>query len=130
MTPMTVISGDIQQEILDQFKDMRDFVENLPDIEGEVLSCHAVCEALSQIYPDFSRVEGTCGGLYIHSWMISKKYKTVILDMYPVAGACPFIVYAGISLLPWFRLYEKKPVVYDRTEFERQVAKILATQNK
>lgn len=50
------------------------------------------------------------------------------MDMYPVAGACPFIIYRGIPHLPWFRLYLRKSIKYDKVEHRRQVEKILATE--
>jgi hypothetical protein len=128
MIPESVLSDHIPQHIVDQFKEMRTFVENLPTIKGEVLTCHAMCEALIHIYPDFVHVEGTFGGFYEHSWIAFNQNQNIVLDMYPVAGACPFIIYKGISLLPWFRLYEKKPIKYDVAEYRRQVEKILVTK--
>jgi hypothetical protein len=113
---------------VDQFKEMRFFVENMPDIKGEILTCHAMCEALVQMYPDFSHTEGTFGDLYDYSWITSNYNQGIVLDMYPVAGASPFIIYRGISLLPWHRLYLKKPITYDKVEYARQVEKILATE--
>jgi hypothetical protein len=126
MTPAAVLSDHIPQSIVDQFKVMRFFVENMTDIKGEVLTCHAMCEALVRLYTDFTHVEGTFGDLHDHSWITSNQNHGIVLDMYPVAGASPFIIYRGISLLPWFRLYLRKPIKYDKEEYVRQVEKILA----
>lgn len=126
MTPYSIAQGYIPQEVFDQFKMMRDFVENLPDIEGEVITCHAICRVLAGKYPDFLEAEGTFGDIYTHSWLVCRMYPKIILDMYPVAGASSFIVWTGAFLLPWFRLYKKEPITYDQVVLERQVQKILA----
>lgn len=67
MTPDSVLSDHIPQDIINQFKKMRSFVENIPHIHGEVLTSHAMCEALTHIYTHFSHVEGMFDGMYDHS---------------------------------------------------------------
>jgi hypothetical protein len=128
MIPISVLSDHIPQYIVNQFKEMRSFVENFPNIQGEIITSHAMCEALIHIYTEYSHIEGTFGELHDHSWIVCKENPNIVLDMYPIAGASPFIVYAGISRVPWFKLYEKKPIKYNVAEYRRYVEKILATK--
>lgn len=100
MTPYVVSRGDIPQKLFELFKIMRDTLERLPDLEGEILTCHAVCTAFSRLYNDISCVDGTFADFFDHSWLIHKDNPQVIMDMYPVAGASPQIVFTGASFLP------------------------------
>lgn len=126
MTPIVVTCGDIPQELLDLFKAMRKFIEELPDFEGEVLTCHALCAALAQLHPSLRPVDGSFGGMFEHSWLIDDRYPKALMDMYPVAGAVPYIISTSHSFLPWARLYVEKPSNYNKDVFNRQVQKILA----
>lgn len=130
MTPMSVTCGHIPEDVLTEFKEVRTFVETMPTIDDEVLTCHSVCKAIALLHPNFSYVEGSFGGVYNHSWLTVKEHPNIILDLYPVAGASPFIVYAGISLLPWFSLYKEKLIKHDKKTFYHQVQKILASSSK
>ena len=74
MTPHVVVTGDIPQELFQQFKAMRTFVEQIPDFPDETLTCHAVCATLVIIYPHISCIDGTFSGFFDHSWLIDTRY--------------------------------------------------------
>lgn len=125
MTPFAVSDNDIPKDLFEQFKQIRSFIEWLPDFEGELLTCHALCGALAQLHPTLQRIDGYFGGFFSHSWLIDYRYPKVIMDMYPVGGGVPYIVYADSSLLPWKKLYTVKKASYDQEACRRQIEKIL-----
>lgn len=124
MIPYCVSSGDIPKQLVELFHTMRTAFENLPDFEGELITCHAVCTAFAEHY-NLTCIDGyfDIGGQ--HSWLIDPEYPNVILDIYPVAGASSFIIYKHWATI-WAKLYT--PIVFDiDTEIrERQVKKILS----
>jgi hypothetical protein len=131
MTPFAVKSKDITQEDYAQFRIMRELVERLPDkiIEPE-LSCHHVCHALGRAF-NVQVADGYFGYTHNHSWLVLRKNRVgeqVIADMYPVASAASFLVFAQ-RLTPWASLYKpNKDVlphvrVHDR-KFEQNVMTI------
>lgn len=68
------------------------------------ISCHLICKALARHF------EATVGdGFFVrgyqHSWLLPTSGSSII-DVYPVAGAAPFIV-ANDSASPWSGLYIK-----------------------
>ncbi len=124
MTPYAISSGSIPPELVECFRIMRNVIENLPDFEGEELTCHAVCTALAKRY-NLTCIDGHFGVGNEHSWLIDPAHPKVVMDMYPVAGASSFIVF-NHWLVPWHALYIPKQFDIDTTIRERQVAKILA----
>ncbi len=126
MTPYAVTISDIPQTLLDVFKGLRKFVEELPDIPGEILTCHAVCTAIAFIHPHLECVDGTFGDFFNHSWLVDKNFPHVIMDMYPVAGGVPFIVCGSNSFLAWGKLYKQKVIIFSQEDRKRQTEKILA----
>lgn len=130
MTPYAVQSGDIPPSLLRRFREMRSKLEELPDFEEELLTCHSVSFAFAKHYGHgLQCVDGAFGGLHDHSWIVDVGSPGVILDMYPVAGASSFIVVTSYSLLPWFKLYVPGNPKFDKKIRKRQVAKILAFLN-
>lgn len=68
------------------------------------ISCHLICKALAR------HVEATVGDGYFirsyqHSWLLPASGSSII-DVYPVAGASPFIV-ANDPASPWPKLYSR-----------------------
>lgn len=124
MTPYVVSSGYIPQSLMDMFITMRNAFEALPDFEGEIITCHALCTAFAKRY-DLTCIDGYFEKGNQHSWIIDPEYPKVIFDMYPVGGASSFIVYMH-WLLPWDKLYIACEIEYDKVEYERQVQKILS----
>ena len=124
MTPYTVSTGDIPTELLSTFYKMRATFERLPDFEDELITCHAICSAFAQHF-NLTCVDGYWGTGNEHSWIINPKYPKVIIDMYPIGGATPFIIFKH-WILPWDKLYIQKPLELSTQERERQVTKILS----
>ncbi len=107
-----VLEGDIGRDVLRVFREMRQVVEALPHYmlpNGVVISCHLLCRALVEQYsggkglPKFSVVDGYFTKGYEHSWLTTAD-RRAILDMYPVAGAAPFVVATDI-MSPWRGMY-------------------------
>jgi len=103
---------------------MRGIIEDMPDFEGEVLTCHSVCRALAERFP-VEYVDGRFGEMHDHSWLTEASAPGVIMDMYPVAGASSFIVFTQNFLLPWRDLYKPQKVTFDQPSCSRQVRKLL-----
>jgi hypothetical protein len=124
MTPYAISSGYIPQPLLDIFHIMRTAFEKLPDFEDEVITCHALCTAFAKRY-DLTCVDGYFGTGNEHSWLIKEEHPKVIIDMYPIGGASPFIVYKH-WILPWDKLYIPKVFHIDKESRDRQTEKILS----
>jgi hypothetical protein len=127
MTPCTVSIGIIPKSLMDTFQVMRTAFENLPDFEGEVITCHAICTAFAERF-NLTCVDGWFGTGNGHSWIIDSEHPEVVIDMYPAGGAGSFIVrkvYRHFAL-PWNTLYIPKAIDVDEMERKRQVGKILA----
>ncbi len=112
MKPHVLETGDITPEQYALFLQMRDVFERLPDFEfGKPVSCHMICRAFAENFP-VECVDGHFGRGCDHSWLVlGRKNREehgedtrVIADMYPVAGAAPFLVYT-FFLVPWPALY-------------------------
>ncbi len=99
---------------MEMFRQILLVVESLPNIifdpkdsrfDGCVnqVNCHVLCRALAYHF----NVE-VCDGYftigYQHTWLASKSGASII-DVYPVAGAAPFIV-AADKISPWIGLYK------------------------
>lgn len=119
MTPHVVEIDEIPRDLYETFKTMRGIVESLPDIEGELISCHSLCKALTHFFP-VTYHEGDCG-ISNHGWLRSEKHPAVLMDMYPVAGASSLIVFTDSMVLPWEGVYREKDIHYDQNACERQV---------
>ena len=100
---------------------MADQVRDLPDFDFGAyhLTCHALCTSLARYYP-VSYHEGRCGT--DHSWLRSLTHPAVLMDMYPVGGAVPFILFTDSGLLPWEDLYQEVAISYDSNAYQVQVA--------
>lgn len=120
MTPEAVKEGYVPRELWSLFLNIREAFERLPDFQGEKLTCHAVCEAFATRFGVIC-VDGVFGRWFDHSWLIHQDHPKVVMDIYPVAGGAPIIVYTGLPLLPWGNLYVQKPITYDTSLKERQV---------
>lgn len=122
MTPFAVQRGDIPKSVLKTFRAMTDMVQDLPDFDfgAYQLTCHALCQALARHYP-VSYHEGRCGHID-HSWLRSLTHPAVLMDMYPVGGAVPFLLFTDSYLLPWQELYQEIAISYDINAYEVQVA--------
>ena len=119
MTPHVVKRGDIPKEVLSLFRKMRNIIEELPDIEGQIISCHAICQALAELFP-VTYHEGKIG-MCDHSWLRSKTSPAVLMDMYPIAGAASFIVFTDSHVLPWPMLYEEQEIRYDKNDCRQHI---------
>jgi hypothetical protein len=124
MTPYAVTSGHIPEDLVKLFKIIRRTFEELPDFEGELITCHAICSAFAERY-NLTCVDGYFGKGDEHSWLIDQKHPEVIMDIYPVGGASSCIIYKH-WLTGWANLYIKMTIDIDTTERERQVQKILS----
>jgi hypothetical protein len=119
MTPHAVKREDIPGGVLKLFREMRNIVEEIPDIEGEMISCHSICQALAELF-HVTHHEGKLG-MCSHSWLRSKTNPAVLMDMYPIAGAASFIIFTDSHVLPWPTLYEEQKISYDKDTCQRQV---------
>lgn len=112
MTPESVRSGNITLAEVELFRRMREAVERMPDVAwgGVLLSCHHVCHALTAVFDGVTAVDGGFGKNVGHSWLVLRDTRDgpVIADMYPVAGAAPFLIHA-YWLTPWAKLYLPRP---------------------
>ena len=72
MTPYAVTVNDIPRDLLTLFQKIRNDVEQLPDFEGEVITCHALCSALSKKY-SLTSVDGYFHDFFEHSWLVDEK---------------------------------------------------------
>ena len=124
MTPYAVSTGDIPASVLDVFHSMRDVVETIPDLQGEDMTCHALCHALSNFFPVIYQ-EGYCGNHMQHGWLIHRDAPGVVLDMYPIAGASSFIVLTSMRHLPMHAMYKPACIRYDQEKHERQVTLLM-----
>jgi hypothetical protein len=68
------------------------------------VSCHLICHALAA-YFEVSVYDGYFATSHQHSWLIPLS-RSSIIDVYPIAGAVPFIV-AADRASPWVRLYRE-----------------------
>lgn len=125
MTPYAVSEGHISAESQALFLAMRSQAEALPNIEDdEIFSCHSICEAFAKVFPVLHRF-GHFGKSCEHSWLVPEQQPNdVVMDMYPVAGSCPFIVYTGAIMPPWGYLYREGELERDKSVWERQANKI------
>ncbi len=73
------------------------------------VTCHLICRALARHF-EVSVHDGYFTPGCQHSWLTTKGGS--IIDVYPIAGAVPFIV-ASNGFSPWTRLYEES------TRFEK-----------
>jgi hypothetical protein len=115
MTPIALQGRDILPEDYDLFLTMRQIFEALPDLSGEpVVSCHMVTRAFAAHFP-VEVVDGHFGRGSHHSWLVLRDLRPdglVIVDIYPVAGASPFLVYA-YWITSWAKLYIPDPTVVE-----------------
>ncbi|SRR3989338_8930933 len=124
MTPW--VSEYIPPEDKKLFIEIRVRVEAMPDIEYErdeegiciVLSCHILCRALANIYPEARVEDGYFRVGLCHSWLVTKHNS--IIDPY-VPGAI------GVLILPsprrefhdvWYSMYSKKGLIEMKEIFE------------
>ena len=122
MTPFAVQRGHIPKTVLKTFHAMVAMVRDMPDFDfgAKYLSCHALCQSLARYYP-VSYHEGRCGAVD-HGWLRSLTHPAVLMDMYPVGGGVPFILFTDNCFLPWQDLYQEVAISYDITAHEVQVA--------
>ena len=122
MTPFAVQRGHIPKTVLKTFHAMVAMVRDMPDLDfgAKYLTCHALCQALARYYP-VSYHEGRCGAME-HGWLRSLTHPAVLMDMYPVGGGVPFILFTDSGLLPWQDLYQEVPISYDKDAYQVQVA--------
>lgn len=118
MKPHVLETGDITPEQYALFLEMRAIFERLPDFDLPMpVSCHMICRAFAENF-SVECVDGHFSRGCDHSWLVlGRKNREehgedtqVIADMYPVAGAAPFLVYT-FFLVPWSRLYIEDPSV-------------------
>ena len=128
MTPHAVGRGDIPRDVLKLFRTMRGIVEDMPDIGGETISCHSLCQALAKVFP-VTYHEGRLG-MCDHGWLRSETHPAVLMDMYPIAGAASFIVFTDSHVLPWPDLYVEQKISYDRDICSRQVTLLIEEMGK
>lgn len=108
MRTFAVRNGHIGRDKLALFERMRADMDRMPDLDpDDRVSCHAVCRALATRHPEARCVDGHFMATgHEHSWLDIGG--GVIADMYPIAGAVPFLVYADHWIIPWNRLYIPK----------------------
>ena len=93
--------GTIKPSDMALFWNIVRIVEHLPDIVFDPkerdwglcknqVTCHLVCRALAAHFPA-EYVDGYFTRGYQHSWLLPNS-RSSIIDVYPVAGASPFIV--------------------------------------
>lgn len=128
MTPHTVKRGDIPKEVLELFRKMRTVVEEIPDIEGQMFSCHSICQALAKLFT-VTYHEGKIG-MCDHSWLRSETNPAVLMDMYPIAGAASFVIFTDSHILPWPELYVEQEINYDRDTCSKQVLLLIEEMEK
>lgn len=107
--------GNINPTDIELFGKIQVILVELPDIVFDPserhwdecrnqISCHLICKALARHFKaavgDGYFVRG-----YQHSWLLPASGSSII-DVYPVAGASPFIV-ANDPASPWHKLYIK-----------------------
>ena len=112
MTPESVLNGSITSTEVELFRKMRGAVERMPDVAwgGVLLSCHHVCHALATVFEEVMAVDGIFGKSMEHGWLVLRETRRdgpVIADMYPIAGASPFLVHA-YWVTPWAKLYQPR----------------------
>lgn len=118
MTPHAVKLGDIPEDVLNLFREMRRITEEVPDLEGGAISCHSLCQALATLFP-VTYHEGKLG-MCDHGWLRSKTNPAVLMDMYPIAGAASFLIFTDSHVLPWPTLYEEQEISYDKDVCQQQ----------
>ena len=105
--------GNIKPADMTLFGNVARIVEHLPDIvfdpkerEWELcknqVTCHLICRALAAYFPA-ECVDGYFTKGYQHSWLVPHS-RSSIIDVYPVAGASPFIVSMDWRS-PWKKFY-------------------------
>lgn len=118
MTPYAIRQGYLKPEKVALFARLREDFDRMPDVDpSDAVSCHAVCRALERRHPGATCVDGHFHATgHEHSWL--DLGDGVIADMYPIAGAVPFMVDASHWMVPWNRLYIRKDDLFT-TEAER-----------
>lgn len=103
-TPYAVKTGDISFGDLSTLSHIQSEIQRLPDAAG--LSCHDVCAHLARTIPGLVHRRGWFAAVGVeHSWLVSAENPAVVFDVYPVAGAVPFVVTTAGTLNPWGKLY-------------------------
>lgn len=120
MTPFAVREGNISQDKLKLFDHLVTDMKAMPDLDpSDLVSCHAVCRALEIRHPEARCVDGFFGSIgHDHSWLdLGDK---IIADMYPIAGAVPFLVDVSHWIIPWEKLYIERPSLLDEGNRNRE----------
>jgi hypothetical protein len=109
------------------FEQMRTIVGIIPDLEpSHLVSCHVVTRVVAHVVGGpLEVVDGWFAGKgYEHSWI--DLGGNVIADLYPIGGACPFLVDTSGMMNPWRPLYVPNPkVVEDKSELSTIVERVL-----
>ena len=132
MTPYAVKNGDILPEELAVLRMVQDIFRALTDKDYEV-SCHHLCHAMGSIFSFLQVEDGYFGPGHEHSWLVLKDKSPdgkIILDVYPVAGTAPFMIYAHWNV-PWRSLYRQDLGVVQKfrdrdPDFDFRVADLVA----
>lgn len=118
MRTYAVREGMITDGQVASFERMCAIVERIPDLQPtHLVSCHAVTRIVSRIMEGGPKViDGWFAGKGCeHSWIDLDD--GVIADLYPVGGACPFLVCTAGMMNPWRPLYAPRPqVVADKRD--------------
>lgn len=119
MTPFALRRGNIPAAKRRLFERLRADFEAMPDLDpADLVSCHAVCRALERRHPGTRCVDGFFHAVgQDHSWL--DLGDGIVADMYPVAGAAPFMVDASHWMVPWNQIYQPKPDLLDTGRRDR-----------
>jgi hypothetical protein len=111
MIPLCIKEGDITQEDMDLWERVVAVVNGLKN----GLTCHQVCEEVSQRILELQAIKGKflrCD----HSWLVIRKRPWIIIDAYPWAtGTGPFMVTSDGLFNPWRTAY-KENITHQKLE--------------
>ena len=102
-----VSAGDLPKD-WQRLLELADLLVHELDRVVHVYNCYEATALWSRRYPDRGRVvNGTFAGVFSHSWI--DLGKNAILDLYPVAGVRPHMVYVGsfVMMEPMYPLYRE-----------------------
>jgi hypothetical protein len=114
MTPYVVQIGDILPEEIALAELVKEIFAGLSD-RGYIVSCHHLCHALAAVF-NLTVEDGHFGLGMEHSWLMLRDRSPdgkIILDVYPIAGTGPFLIYAHWNT-PWRPLYKTDTSVMAR----------------
>ncbi|NNM83737.1 hypothetical protein HKL94_00750 [Candidatus Parcubacteria bacterium] len=108
------MSDPIPSDDMEMFRRIAKVVQEIPDKlfdpENKHVncinhySCHLICRGVEAHFKGVRTEDGYFHRHHQHSWLVSKSGRSII-DVYPVAGATPFIV-STERASPWSELYK------------------------